>query len=242
MTKSRTVSQRSRIIGLSQEEITRVKSLKKTDCPRCYCWWWHSDKFEFEIPVVEGCKVDELLFQKNPAEPSVCSRATGDPLDRDLHEPHESHLSNNGFSPIYFFSAKTDKTFVYLEVSNFEGNPTEITRSIGFEPTKTWQKGDPAAPNSIYICRQSGWRLYSDLSLSETVQSHLDNLLSKLETNSDAVKATSDKFTLGIQILNKAHYMKKFKLSSSMLARIGKLDLSLDFDYHHISYDDEKVE
>ena len=239
MTKNRAVRKRSRIIGLSQEEITRVKSLKRTDCPRCYCWWWHSNKFEFEISAIEGCKVDELLFQKNPNEPSVCSRATGDPLDRDLHEPHESHLNNDGFSPIYFFSPKIDKTFVYLEVSNFEGSPTKITRSIGFEPTKIWQKGDPATPNSIYVCRQSGWRLYSDLSLSETVQSHLDNLVSKLETNAEAVKTTSDKFALRIQILNKAHLMGKFKLPNSMLIRISKLGLSIDFEHHHIPPDDE---
>jgi hypothetical protein len=240
MTKNTTARKRSRIAGLSQTEIERVRALRRTDCPRCYCWWWRSSKFEFEISATEGCEVDELWFQKNPDEPSVCSRATGDLFDRDLHEPLEPHLINDGFSPLYFFTAKAGQTFVYLEVLDFEGDPTEITQVIGFEPTKTWKKGDPAAPNSSYVCRQSGWRFYSNLSLHEAVEAHLDNILSQLEMNSDKVKAVSKNFRLGIKILDKAHYMEQFSLSNQMLGRIYNLDLSLSFDHHHIPHDDDE--
>lgn len=241
MTKNSVERKRSRIVGLSQDQIATVKSLKQTDCPRCYCWWWHSRHFEFDLSALEGCKVDELLFQKNPNEPAICRRATKDPLDQDLHEPHESHLINDGFSPFYFFMAKANQRFVYLEAANFEGKPTEITKQIGFEPTKSWEKGEPAAPNSIYVCRQSGWRLYSSLPLTEPVEAHLNNLLSKLEMRTEAVKAMVNKFSLRIQVIDQTHDMNRFSLSNSILYRIYGLGLSIDFTHHHIP-DDQMVE
>ncbi|MFX0206720.1 MAG: DUF4279 domain-containing protein [Candidatus Hodarchaeota archaeon] len=243
MTKNYRVPKRSRILGLSEEELAKVKSLKSTDCPRCYCWWWRSPKFEFEISPLEGCKADELLFQKNPKEPSVCSRATNNPLDRDLHEPYEPHLINDGFSPLYFFKVKAGKTFVYLEASDFEGDPIEITQVIGIEPTKNWKKGIPAAPNSIYTCRQSGWRLYSSLPLSEPLEEHLDNLLAKLETRTEAIKNAVHKFSLGIQVVDQAHHMQKIRLFNEMLSRIYNRGLFVEFAHHHIPYElDEKNE
>jgi hypothetical protein len=39
----------------TEEDMRRVAALAGTDCPRRYCWWWHSLAFDWKLTPTEGC-------------------------------------------------------------------------------------------------------------------------------------------------------------------------------------------
>lgn len=227
---------RTRLKGLSPEQLAQVKALKPADCPRCYCHWWRPYTFAFELHPLEGCDVHKFFPR---TEPAVCSRATGNPFDSDLAETQSPYLTNDGFTPHYFSAARAGKSFVYLGTSDFGGDPDDITRLIGLEPTKSWRVGEPLAPYSEHKLEQSGWRLYSRLPLSEPVEAHLEDLLLMLEPHALAVREAAVKFGLGIKAINQAHYMKKFHLSENLTGRIRGVGLSFEFQSRHTYVDQE---
>ena len=89
----------------SAEDLDRARGLAQNDCPRRYCWWWHSLAFNWEIPIAQGCG---FLIRSKPAGyrcPEVpCSRC--DPSGVDHYEPREPHLREDGFK---------EDTFVAIE-------------------------------------------------------------------------------------------------------------------------------
>ena len=75
---------------------------------------------------------------------------------------------------------------IFLKIHDFECSPIDLTREIGLEATKSWQKGDPV-PNSKIKRKQNTWQYgfetesISDLelkkkSLLEIILRHQDDL------------------------------------------------------------------
>lgn len=83
---------------VSAEDRVRVDSLGRADCPRRYCWWWHSLTFDWDVPVSEGCTF--LAAKKHPDWRNAhtpCCRA--DEESRvDHFEPRDSTLAEDAVS------------------------------------------------------------------------------------------------------------------------------------------------
>jgi hypothetical protein len=86
------------------------KRLTREQCPRRYCWYWHSLSFDWDLKHEEGCGVanghicDALLMQRG-AEVGPwrqCCRASGNPEHPDYYEPREPHLEADGWSVDFF--------------------------------------------------------------------------------------------------------------------------------------------
>jgi hypothetical protein len=81
----------------SAEDLVCAQGLARNDCPRRYCWWWHSLAFDWETPIAQGCT---FLIQTKPPgyrSPDVpCSRCM--PSGVDHYEPREPHLREDGFN------------------------------------------------------------------------------------------------------------------------------------------------
>jgi hypothetical protein len=92
------------VVDLAREKLTRDQ------CPRRYCWFWHSLGFDWELKPEEGCGVpnehprDELLERRGAElEPwRQCCRASGNPQHPDYYEPREPHLKADGWPEDYF--------------------------------------------------------------------------------------------------------------------------------------------
>ena len=82
----------------TENELKKAKKFKKTDCPRRYCWFWHSLRFDFELPIDKGCNLaNEFPFNVLCKEPIFCRRRTGNISDKDLYERREPYLMKDGF-------------------------------------------------------------------------------------------------------------------------------------------------
>src|SRR5687767_7818363 len=87
----------------SEEDLSKARQLKRTDCPRRYCWWWKGIQFKWDRTPTEGCDYpDAKKLGELPGYPDArCCRE--DPSSTiDLYEPREPCLRADGFSDDYF--------------------------------------------------------------------------------------------------------------------------------------------
>jgi hypothetical protein len=99
------------VFGARPEEVEEArKRLTSDQCPRRYCWYWHSLSFDWQLKPIDGCQVAEQHpHDKRLARGGAkvvprrqCCRATGNPLHVDYYEPREPHLKADGWSENYF--------------------------------------------------------------------------------------------------------------------------------------------
>jgi hypothetical protein len=84
--------------------------LTREECPRRYCWYWHSLSFDWEWKPEDGCGVAHEHFgdarlkrQRAEVRPwRRCCRASGNPQDMDYYEPREPHLQADDWAADYF--------------------------------------------------------------------------------------------------------------------------------------------
>ena len=116
-------------------------------------------------------------------------------------------------------------------VFEFGDDPSIVTKTIGLEPTKIFVKG---ARYKI-----SKWEIQSLLPLSADTEEHIESLLSFLEKNIKAVKLAKEKFEAGI--LCAIYYYEGcnegFHLSETIIDRLAKMNLSIDFDLYFLGND-----
>jgi hypothetical protein len=105
------VTNMKRLIGVkaleilipSAEDLERSRSIPRTECPRRYCWWWHSLSFDWDIEVSQGCTF--LQSKKPPGwkHPEAPCKRSATESQIDQYEPREPHLEEDGFE-IHDFS------------------------------------------------------------------------------------------------------------------------------------------
>jgi hypothetical protein len=84
--------------------------LTREQCPRRYCWYWHSLSFDWEMKPEDGCGVanefiGNAMLKRQGADVGPwrqCCRATGNPQQADYYEPREPHLKADGWRPDFF--------------------------------------------------------------------------------------------------------------------------------------------
>jgi hypothetical protein len=90
-------------------EMARAR-LTREQCPRRYCWYWHSLSFDWDTKPEDGCgvaneHVNDARLVRQGAEVGrwrKCCRATGNPQQPDYYEPREPHLNADGWPHDYF--------------------------------------------------------------------------------------------------------------------------------------------
>jgi hypothetical protein len=94
---------------LAEFDVARER-LTREQCPRRYCWFWHSLRFDWDAEPEEGCGVAiehivDSRLKRAGAEVAPwrqCRRASGNPQHPDYYEPREPHLKADGW-PVDFF-------------------------------------------------------------------------------------------------------------------------------------------
>lgn len=83
----------------SAEDIERANNLPIMSCPRKYCWWWHSLKFDWHLTDAEGCTFPESETAASLKDQDIrCMRCdlqsiddhyeSRDPAEDGFHEDH----------------------------------------------------------------------------------------------------------------------------------------------------------
>lgn len=105
-------------------------------------------------------------------------------------------------------------------------NPQSVTEKLGIEPDHMHLEGDYPRGNPKYSAYKQGmWLLRSKLGSSDSVEKHLEHLLSILEPKRDAIisLSTSADVNFSFDLFN----LRGFQLSAQLLGRIADLGASL---------------
>ena len=78
------------------KELKKAATIPRDECPRRYCWYWHSLQFDWDTPVAQGCQWFTASPPASVGRDCACLRA--DPESTyDHYESREPHLKEDGF-------------------------------------------------------------------------------------------------------------------------------------------------
>ena len=127
---------------------------------------------------------------------------------------------------------ETRDTYAYFWTTGFECSIGDITKCMGLEPTRAWNKGDPGRyKNEMSF---SGWDLYSPMPRGDkAIDEQLEALLPVLEQRAAAIHDIAKKYQAGISCVGYFNnFSPGFHLSRETVSRIAALGLSVDFDLY----------
>lgn len=80
----------------SDDDIRQAKNMAPDECPRRYCWWWHSLRFDWNVPVHVGCTFLDSPKPKGFKNVDLpCKRMT-EMGSTDHYLAREPHLIEDG--------------------------------------------------------------------------------------------------------------------------------------------------
>lgn len=119
---------------------------------------------------------------------------------------------------------------VYFWVAGFE-SPSEVATILGVKATESWRKGDIFQGGAIRP--DSAWTLSVDSGYGPSLEDRLARLVSALEDLAEGIAVTQRRFRTGINVV--AYLVEAnpgFHLSHDLLARLNRLQISVDFDLY----------
>lgn len=94
---------------ITEEDLLKVKEMDGSECPRRYCWWWHSLGFEWELTAEEGCTWAETAQSENwPHKDERCIRCDKSSTV-DLFESRGPHIAADGVDPSKWFDYQKEQ-------------------------------------------------------------------------------------------------------------------------------------
>jgi hypothetical protein len=136
-----------------------------------------------------------------------------------------------------------DETRLYLSVGGFGPDPAVVTDLLGLTPTFTGVAAEPLPNRPSMRRRHERWEFASSLARSEPVAEHLATLLPTLEQRAPKVHELLARFDALLQCVI---YVREgcnpgFDLPNDLIARVGSLGLSLDFDIYCLADGDQSA-
>ncbi len=128
-----------------------------------------------------------------------------------------------------------EDTHVSFRVVGFDGSPDEITAELGIAPDQHWIKGESISDQGG-IHTHSRWAISRPISMDDSLENQLGALLDVLEARADAVRSVVANCEAGICVygyIREATHPETY-LEPETLARLVRLNLSLDFDFYAI--------
>ena len=136
-----------------------------------------------------------------------------------------------------------DETRLYLSVGGFGADPAVVSDLVDLKPTFAGVAGEPLPNRPSMRRRHERWEFASPLAPSEPVAEHLAALLPILEKRAAKVQEVLARFDALLQCVI---YVREgcnpgFDLPNDLIARVGSLGLSLDFDIYCLADGDRSA-
>jgi hypothetical protein len=123
--------------------------------------------------------------------------------------------------------------YAYFRVAARDLPLSEITATLGIEPTESWKRGDPGKYNPSRP--DSGWCLHSPLPRAETdLGAHIEALLPLLRQRQPEIRALSERFKTFLVCVGKydGSASPGLFLSQESVALLASLGMAVDADLY----------
>lgn len=129
-----------------------------------------------------------------------------------------------------------DETYAYFAVVGL-GKSSVVTEILGVKPTKEFSEGDPNQFKQMRPYKSMKWRLISRLekegAIHDSLESHVADVLTQVEGFKDKLSLLGDTYEAYIQCVSYHNGANLgFGLSRSVVKRIAKLGIGIDFDLY----------
>lgn len=126
-----------------------------------------------------------------------------------------------------------NKQYAYFSLHG-DFDPATITSRVGVKPTEIWRKGD-LHPRNRLERKLSHWALKSRLSHTDSIESHISDVLSQLRMNEIEFIKISKEFGGCMQVVGYLHDgYPGLNFSPELVIDLAKFQLSIDFDLYNL--------
>jgi phosphopantetheine adenylyltransferase len=127
--------------------------------------------------------------------------------------------------------------YVYFWIASAELAPTEVSKILGLQPSRTRTLGVQLVAN--HRSQNHQWTLNGPMPRGEGfLQDHIEALVAVLEQKAGELQVVRERAELGVNCVGYycgAH--PGLHLSASLVQRLAKLGLSIDFDLYNYADD-----
>jgi hypothetical protein len=91
----------------TEEDLKWAAAIPRDQCPRRYCWYWHSLRFDWQVSITDGCQWLTASPPNSIGRECACVRADPESI-LDHYESREPHLKEDGFGQTRWFALPSD--------------------------------------------------------------------------------------------------------------------------------------
>ncbi len=129
--------------------------------------------------------------------------------------------------------SRPNEQYAYFAVTG-SFDPEEITSRAGVDPSDSWRTGD-LHPRTRLECKFSRWSLHSRLPRTEPLESHIKDVLDRLDQNPEGFASLSRDHGGCMQLVGYFHEgYPGLHFDADLTVRLGKYGLSVDFDFYYL--------
>ena len=129
--------------------------------------------------------------------------------------------------------SKSNTQYAYLSLHG-EFEPDEITALVQVQPSESWRKGD-LHPTRRFERKRSHWALKCRLSESESIESHIFDVLAQLEKSTLEFAKISKVHSGCMQLVGYFHDgYPGLHFEPEIAYGLAKFHLSVDFDFYNL--------
>jgi len=112
--------------------------------------------------------------------------------------------------------------------------PDAITAATGLLPTRTWRKGDLVRPNLLRCHEESGWSIHSQVSESDDLIPHIDNVLQKLRGCWSKMVELGRQYEAELACIIYCYEAQApaMHFEPGMLSEVAELNAAIDIDFY----------
>lgn len=137
------------------------------------------------------------------------------------------------------FMSQPNEQYAYFAVTG-QFDPHEITSRAGVGPNDSWRTGD-LHPRTRLERTFSHWSLHSRLPRDEPLESHIKDVLDRLNQNREGFASLSRDYGGCMQLVGYFHEdYPGLHFDADLIAGLGKYGLSVDFDFYYLWSDRRK--
>ena len=108
----------------------------------------------------------------------------------------------------------------------------DISAAFGVEPSETWNVGDRTS-SGRRVLKQNGWRFWSSLPLTATMEEHAIHLLDLIKPDFSKLKAiNSEEAALSFAVESWNGDRPALGLEHELMAKLVEMKLDLDIDLY----------
>jgi hypothetical protein len=129
--------------------------------------------------------------------------------------------------------SQPNEQFAYFTVTG-SFDPEELTLRAGVGPSESWRAGD-LHPRTRHERKFSRWFLHSRLPRNEPLEAHVKDVLDQLDENAAGFISLSREYGGGMQLVGYFHEgYPGLHFDADIVARLGRYNLSVDFDFYDL--------